>query len=82
MELPEYAHDHPLAGLSIDELQRSELAGDRYKNVTVAQLFSSTSDARLAAEVRKNDPIRYRLLRREHQVAIGIIHGDLVPAAE
>lgn len=69
----------PCASLTIDELDRSERAGDRYKSVTADQLFSRTSNSLLAAEVRKNDPVRYVRLKRAYGISLGEIPGDLIP---
>ena len=74
MSLPD-----PCAGLTIDELDRSERAGDRYKSVTAKQLFSRASNSLLAAEVRKNDPARYRRLKREFAIGLGELRGELIP---
>jgi hypothetical protein len=67
------------AGLTLDELQRSEKAGDRYSKVTAEEVFSATGSSLKAAELRRNDPVRYRKLKREYAITLGEIKGDLIP---
>lgn len=68
------------AGLTLDELAHSEQAGSRYAAVTAEQVFARGSSSLLAAELRKNDPVRYRRLKREYAISLGEIRGDLIPA--
>ena len=83
MTLPEYDRSDPRHTLTVDQLQRSELCGEkRYAAVTPKQLFGNKSNSLLAQEVFRNNPALYYRLRRHYAIALGEVKGELVPATE
>jgi len=61
---------------------RARAAGHTYATVTPGALFGSQSDSRLAAEVRRINPERYRELRAAHDIEIGVSPRPMPEIAE
>jgi len=66
------------AGLTLDQLQRSEQSEKtgKYANVKAEEVFAQGSNSALAAQFFNENPVRYRKLRRQYQISLHELFGD------